>query len=192
MQPVRLTQGDIVLRPWAPDDVRGGFEAVRESEQDLLPWMPWARDYSLQKSADWVRHCQEAWSSGKEYNFVITDARDGDITGGCGLNHIDPPNRGAALGYWVRSSRTRRGLATTAARLAAGFGFRELGLVRIEIVVAVGNSKSLRVAEKTGATREGTLRNRIVFAVDGSVGDAALFSLIPGDLEGARRQPSPV
>jgi ribosomal-protein-serine acetyltransferase len=52
-------------------------------------------------------------------------------------------------------------------RLAARFGFEELKLRRIEIVVAVGNEASQRVAEKAGAKREGVLRNRLV------VGDAA-------------------
>ena len=52
-----------------------------------------------------------------------------------------------------------------------------LGLVRIEIVVAVGNFSSQRAAEKAGAYREGLLRNRITHR--GEVGDAYMFSLVP-------------
>jgi RimJ/RimL family protein N-acetyltransferase len=57
------------------------------------------------------------------------------------------------------------------------FGFATLGLIRIEIVVAVGNFGSQRAAEKAGAYREGLLRNRIVQR--GEARDAYMFSLIP-------------
>ena len=70
--------------------------------------------------------------------------------------------------------------STAAVRLTAEFGFRELGLHRVEIVAAVGNDASQRAAQKAGATREGVLRNRIVLR--GEVLDAVMFSLIPQDL----------
>ena len=57
--------------------------------------------------------------------------------------------------------------------------FEQLNLIRAEIVVAVGNTASLRVAEKAGARREGILRNRMV--VREMVYDAVIYSLIPQD-----------
>ena len=57
--------------------------------------------------------------------------------------------------------------------------FEHLNLIRAEIVVAVGNTASLRVAEKAGARREGILRNRMV--VREMVYDAVIYSLIPQD-----------
>ena len=54
---------------------------------------------------------------------------------------------------------------------------------RIEIVAAVGNRRSQRVAEKVGAAREGILRNRLKI---GEVWhDAVMFSLVPDDLKAA-------
>jgi RimJ/RimL family protein N-acetyltransferase len=67
-----------------------------------------------------------------------------------------------------------------ATRLAARFGFEQLGLQRIEIVAAVGNVPSQRVAEKAGATREGVSRKRLL--IHGESLDAVLFSLVPEDL----------
>ena len=97
------------------------------------------------------------------------------------LNDINRTHNFANLGYWVRSSCTGHGIATAAARLVAKFGFQKLGLSRIEIVVALGNKASQRVAEKSGATREGIERNRHV--VQDKVYDAVMFSLIPGDMK---------
>ena len=88
----------------------------------------------------------------------------------------------ANLGYWVRTSAARRGVATNATRAVARYGFEELGLQRIEIVAAVRNLPSQRVAEKAGAVREGVLRKRLL--IRGEAHDAVLFSLVAEDLSG--------
>ncbi|HYE66449.1 MAG TPA: GNAT family protein, partial [Pyrinomonadaceae bacterium] len=64
------------------------------------------------------------------------------------------------------------------------FGLEELGLQRIEIVVAVDNWASQRVAEKVGATREGILRKRLL--IHGRPQDALMYSLVAEDLDALR------
>ncbi|NIV38466.1 MAG: N-acetyltransferase, partial [Anaerolineae bacterium] len=64
----------------------------------------------------------------------------------------------------------------------AQFGFQQVGLRRVEIVVAVENWASRRVAQNAGAHFEGILRNRVRLAGDNV--DAAMHSLIPEDLQG--------
>jgi len=63
----------------------------------------------------------------------------------------------ANVGYWVRTGQTGQGIATAAVRRVARFGFEDLGLRRLELLVAVDNLASRRVAEKVGATFEGIL-----------------------------------
>jgi len=72
-------------------------------------------------------------------------------------------------------------VATATVRLLSAFALKELGLIRIEIVVAAGNIASQRVAEKSGAKREGILRNRL--AAGDRVFDAVMYSLIPSDVQ---------
>ena len=178
---IRLTDGVVLLRPYGSGDVERLYQAARESITEMSPWMPWCHaDYSIEESRAWLELRAEAWEKGTEYEFAITDAKDGSFLGGCGLNHIDRVNCRAALGYWVRTSRTKRDVASAAARLLAQFGFKKLKLNRIEVKAAVGNKASQRVAEKIGARREGILRNRMV--VHDRVYDMVLFSLIPEDL----------
>jgi RimJ/RimL family protein N-acetyltransferase len=55
--------------------------------------------------------------------------------------------------------------------------------LRVEIVAAVGNLASQRVAEKVGAIREGCARNRCRAA--GVQHDAFVYSVIPGDVWGS-------
>jgi RimJ/RimL family protein N-acetyltransferase len=168
------------LRLFRVDDVEPMYRAVRESISELSRWLPWCHaGYSMEESAAWVASRETAWIKGEEYSFVVADPQSGRLLGGCGLNQFDHMRRRCNLGYWVRSSETGRGLATAATRLLARFGFEELKLERIEIVAALGNKASQRVAEKSGALREGVARRRL--RVHNVQHDAVCFSLIPED-----------
>lgn len=180
VEKVELTDGSILLRPYQIRDVERMYEAARESMPELSVWMEWCHpDYSIEESREWVAKQDEAWERGIAYNFSMVDLRDGSYAGGCGINDI-AKGRVANLGYWVRTSRTKRGAATAATKLLARFGFDELKLIRIEIRVASPNLASQRVAEKSGAQREGILRNRM--SVRDKVYDEVMFSLIPADM----------
>ena len=65
----------------------------------------------------------------------------------------------------------------SAVRCLARFGFETLRLTRIEIVAAVDNIASRRVAQKCGAEFECLARNRLI--VGGVPVTAAVYSLIP-------------
>jgi ribosomal-protein-serine acetyltransferase len=190
---LELTDGVILLRPPESSDAEGIYAAVRESILAIKPWMSWCHEgYSIDETREWLASLPAGWEDGSNYAFVITAESDGSILGGCGLNHINQFFRLANLGYWVRSSNTGRGIAGRATRLAARFGIEQLGLVRVEIVVAVGNQRSLRVAEKVGALREGVLRNRLIIGQE--LQAAIMHSLIPGDfgleVEFGREEPA--
>jgi ribosomal-protein-serine acetyltransferase len=177
---ITLSDGIVSLRPYRPSDIEETYQAVRESLAELAPWLPFAHEnYSSKESRAWIKQRPEEWKKGSAYEFAIFDAKDGSYMGGCGINQIDYNNRSANLGYWVRTSRAGHGAAPAAARLLAAWGLSTLRLKRVEIVVATGNTRSQRVAEKAGAKREGILRNRIT--VGDKIYDAAMFSLIPKD-----------
>jgi RimJ/RimL family protein N-acetyltransferase len=179
---VKLTDGSVLIRPYRSTDVQALHEAVRESVAELSVWMRWCHPgYRIQESRTWIRSCAETWAMGTEFNFAIIDAEEDTLLGSCGLNAIVPDDHIANLGYWVRTARTRTGVATAAASLAVRFGFEDLQLNRIQIIAAITNEASLRVADKVGAVREGILRNR--FAIHGKIHDAVMFSLIPPDLQ---------
>jgi ribosomal-protein-serine acetyltransferase len=178
MNKVQLTDGKILLRPAEMKDAKEMFGAVQESMNEVGAWMPWCHaNYSLGESKNWIKTCQKGRKDGSIYDFAITDPRDGTILGDCGFNDIRKSDKTANLGYWVRTGRTKQGICTAAALLLADYGFKELKLNRIEIMAAVDNLASQRVAEKTGAVREGVLRNRLL--LHGKIHDAVIFSLIP-------------
>jgi len=149
---------------------------VLASLPELTPFMPWATDAFDEVAAlSWIRGEREP----DEVRYVII-GDDGELAGGCGLNLFNQVNHHANLGYWLRSDRTGRGWATRAAVLLARHGLAELGLERVEILMVVENEASRRVAERAGATFEGTLRHR--FLLYGVYHDAHLYSLIRADV----------
>jgi RimJ/RimL family protein N-acetyltransferase len=169
----------VSVRAWRPEDAPAFVEAARESAADIAPWMPWCHaDYSLEEAEAWITRTAEGLRTGKEHELAIVDAAD-RVLGGIGINQINLIHRFANLGYWVRSTATGRGVAPAAVRLLAEFGFAMLELERLEILVTVGNTRSLRVAEKVGALREGVLRNRL--RVRDVQLDAVMHSLVPGE-----------
>ena len=162
------------------------WEAVEESKLQLIPWMAWCHEgYDLDESVGWATLSRESWDRLEMFNFVIVEAANSHVIGTCGLNEVDWTNRRASLGYWVRTAECGRGFATEAARLLACFGLAELHLMRIEIVVAVGNRASERIPAKLGAAQEGILRNRVWLC--GRAHDAVSYSLTPADLPRLRR-----
>ncbi|HEX5221434.1 MAG TPA: GNAT family N-acetyltransferase [Verrucomicrobiae bacterium] len=177
-----FSSGSIGIRRYRKDDVDALFTAVRESVRELSVWMPWCSEsYSRAESEAFVQSREAEWERGEQYSFVIYDATTGHFLGGVGLNFINRIHQFANLGYWVHTAHTRRGVATTAARLAAGFGLGELGFNRLEIVAAAGHVASQRVARKVGAHCEGVLRKRLV--IHGKTHDAVMFSLVVEDLK---------
>ncbi len=166
------------------DDLDAVYEAVRETIDELHRWMPWChRDYSLADAAAWIAAQDEGRQSGMSYEFLIVGEQQ-RILGCCGLNQINAGRRIANLGYWVRASEGRRGVATRATREVAEWAFANTELERLEIVAAVENGASQRVAIKAGALREGVLRSRLF--VHGEICDAVMHSLIRPRVESMR------
>jgi len=178
-----FSNGVITIRPFEPEDVPSFFSAVRSSTEILGRWMPWCHaQYSIEEAKAWLTTCQKEWSKGTSYPFMVVEPNSHKVLGSVDINQINRDHNFGNIGYWVSSSHTGRGIATSAVRMAAHFGFTEVGFTRLEIVALVDNTASRRVAEKSGAKLECIARNRLT--AWGKTHDAAVYSLIPRDLAG--------
>lgn len=169
------------LRPWQASDAAALVEAVRSSAESVGRYLPWCRsDYGIDDAVDWIARCRSGWSAEEHFAFAVFDATSGQLVGSAGLSQHDRLHRRANLGYWVRQSRQREGVATLAVHHVAQFGFRSVGLQRIEIVVLPLNLASCATAEKSGARFEGVARQRLW--TSGKAQDAVVYGLIPEDV----------
>jgi ribosomal-protein-serine acetyltransferase len=178
--PTQCRTGAILIRRYRLQDAPALMDAVRESIATVGRWQDWCRaGYGGRQAGEWIEHAMAAWNSTHSYEFGIFDAHSGGYLGGIGVNQRNREHNFANIGYWVRESCQGRGVATAATRVACDFAFDSLDLTRIEIIAAVDNLPSRRVAEKAGARFEGFARNRLV--LNGAAIDAAVYAMISGD-----------
>lgn len=166
----------VSVRPLQEHHIAPLVAAALESVHELQPWMPWCHpDFSERDAREWVELQVQNWERRDEFQFAIEDER-GLYLGGCGINFINFTHRLGNVGYWVRTGATRRGVATEAVKHVIDFARTETNLIRLEILVALGNEASGRVAEKVGAKFECILRSRLL--LHGSARDARMYSVV--------------
>jgi RimJ/RimL family protein N-acetyltransferase len=91
--------------------------------------------------------------------FVIRRNGDDRTIGACQLHSIHPVHRTAELQTRIGEVGDRgQGFGTEAVRLLLKFAFEDLNLHRVQLQVFASNAAALRVYEKAGFVREGTLR----------------------------------
>ena len=180
--PTEFSDGTIAIRTHQPSDVHPYFEAARESVAEVSRYLPWLHQaYSIKEARMWIeKTVPSLWEQQSEYHFAITDVGTGSILGGCGLDEVNWINQTANLGYWVRTSRTRQGVATAASRLLVRFGFEKLQLKRIDVVTSVENVPSARVAEKLKPSKMKRVKDSA--STEENVSDTIVFSLFPQDV----------
>jgi RimJ/RimL family protein N-acetyltransferase len=179
---VELAGAGLRLRPYRAEDAAALYAAVRESIDVVGRWLPWCHaGYSMDDAATWISRCADGWRTGEHFAFAVFDSRSDEFIGAAGSNQRNRPHNFMNLGYWVRASRQRRGVAVRASALVGAFGFRQVGLTRIDILVEVDNVASRRVAEVMGASFEAIARNRL--QARGKATDAAVYSLTPSDFD---------
>src|SRR3954452_1548282 len=152
-----LSDGCVLLRPWRNSDVPQLVEACKDPEIPL--WTAVGDPYTEEEARAWVRGELAAGEPpGDRVSFAVAGPDDdARLLAAMSIQRIFRGRTGE-IGYWTAPWARGRGVMTRAVRLLAQWSFEEFELRRIELIVAVENSGSNRVAEKAGFTNEGVLR----------------------------------
>lgn len=139
--------------------------------------MPWAGDEPtpLAEKVALLRRFRGRFDLGDEFVYGILSRDEAEVVGGTGL-HTRAGEDALEIGYWIRTSRAGRGLATEATAALTRVAFEVSGVDRVEIRVEPGNEPSLAIPRKLGFTEEATLRRRLP-AGDGAPRDVVVFVL---------------
>jgi RimJ/RimL family protein N-acetyltransferase len=174
-----LADPEIILRPPREGDVAAITAACQDPLIARFTLVP--SPYSEHDAREWLRVADSLRARGEGVHFAIASRQDDSYLGSVGLNRIDWGHRVGQIGYLVAPHARRRGVATGAVRLLAGWALQSLNLGRVEIRVDVENGTSQAVAEAAGFIREGVLRSRA--ESKGRRWDEVMFSLLPADLD---------
>jgi RimJ/RimL family protein N-acetyltransferase len=179
--PVKIHSGGLEIREFGPPDAAQVGAFVAAGDWTALP------PGSPRTVADvdgWLAETvhQRRWD-GAGVHLAIVEKTSGEIVGSIGLRDTDWVAGRTEIGYGVHAGRRGRGYAIVAARAVGRWALTDGGMRRVQLRTRLDNVASLRVAEKAGYQREGTLR---MADWDGeAVHDLAVFSMITTDLETA-------
>jgi ribosomal-protein-serine acetyltransferase len=142
----------LVLEPVSHTHDADLFQASLESRAELLPWMPWAVDLSMETQAAYADRALPEWEAGSPA-FAITE--HGVAIGVIGLNRITDSEY--EIHYWLATDRTGRGYVTEAAQALLEWAPDAVGAKRVVLHAGMENRRSLAIAERLGFTRDGEL-----------------------------------
>ena len=176
MEPVVLEAGPLRLRPWRPDDADAVWLAFQDPKLRL--WN--GGGVATRDDAVALIARRRDWSAGDHASWAVVDAAGDVVLASLSLHSIDRIGNDAEVGYWTAPAARGRGVAATAVDAGCRWAFATLPVDRIELLHAVENTASGRVAQKAGFTYEGHLRRSYRYG-DGIKHDELLWARLADD-----------
>lgn len=173
-RPIRLTDGQVALRPPELRDVPAIVEACQDPE--IGRWTRVPRPYRKEHARAWT----EAQPQEAAVSLLVAGADSDELLGSVGLVDVDLRQRRAGPASGRRHGRVGAGVASRGLRLLVQWFFEVLVLARVQAVPCLENEASQRTLERAGFVREGLLRS--YEEIKGERWDMAVFSLLAGEL----------
>ena len=149
----------LTLRPPLRSDAADMFERIA-SDPEVTRFVGWPRHTSIEDTHAFLAFSDAEWAKWPVGPLLITSQRDGAVLGSTGLA-FETPYR-ASTGFVLSKSPWGSGFAsealTAVVKIAAA-----LSLHRLYALCHIGHQRSVRVLERCGFSREGTLRKYVVF-----------------------------
>lgn len=169
------------IRAYRPGDGPALQRATLASYKHLRPWMPWAtNEYSAEQAEAVCRGAAGRYLLNEDFTLGIW--LGDELAGGTGFHLREGPlaSGNAQIGMWISAAHAGQGLGTRALGALLGWGFTAWGWERLTWHCDTRNIASARVAEKSGMTREGTLRSDR-FDVAGQRRDTHIYAILRGE-----------
>ncbi len=151
------------------------FNLANANRAHLAEFLPWIDD--IQTLSDAQAYIQQGLrqfsaNDGFQAGIWLDDALIGSI----GHHSIDWNNRKTELGYWLDKSHLRRGYMMLSLEAIIQHCFETYQLNRIQLRIAVNNTRSRILAERLHFKLEGVLRQDVL--IRGQYVDHALYALL--------------
>lgn len=148
-------RGGVYLRPLTVFDASAINQAVQESLPQLRQFMPWAHTIQSEETQfERLKNVHASYWAGKDFGMGMFRREDDYFLGGFGLHFRTLNPRALEIGYWVRTSHHKKGLATLGTKLLVCLGFSYFELERIQCGYNTANLASSRVNDKVGFQEE--------------------------------------
>jgi RimJ/RimL family protein N-acetyltransferase len=150
MQPI-ITER-LILRPWQDEDV-ARFARINQDPQ-VLEFLP--KPLSYEETSAWVERIAQHFAE-HGFGLLAASLKTGEFIGYIGLNiptfkaKFTPC---VEIGWRLAFEFWRQGFATEGAKAVLDVAFNEIGLKEVVAFTVPANTRSIRVIEKIGMTRD--------------------------------------
>jgi RimJ/RimL family protein N-acetyltransferase len=167
-----------VIRCWNPHDAGMLREAIDSSLEHIRPWMSWTKrePEPLEETVERLRQFRAKFDLDESFVYGVFSADESEVIGGTSLGRI-AADEAFVIGYWIRESRIRQGLATEITAALTRVAFELCGVDRVEIQVMPTNTASRKIPPKLGYVEEATLRRRLRDG-EGELQDGIVFTML--------------
>lgn len=170
-----IVEQSVKLEPTSKLQASQLFTAIDNNRVQLSQFLPWVDNMrTVQDLKEYLKNAEISCQQGKEASFAILF--NGVPVGRIGLHHLNMHNKTGAIGYWLSEDAQGKGIILKSCKALINYGFRNLGLHRIEIKVAVNNLKSQKIPLKLNFVKEGVLRQAEL--INNQFLDLSLYSML--------------
>lgn len=173
--PVLVTER-MVLRPLRASDAGPMF--TMRSDQRVMEHVnrPMAR--TVEDAVTLIELINARIAAQESLHWALTVKGEDAFIGLIGLWRLVKEDHLGELGYTLMQPYWGMGYASEAIAAVAEYGFRTMGLHRIEAITRPQNRASIRVLEKNGFVREGYFKQNVFW--NGAFHDSVLFGRLAG------------
>ena len=171
---------DITLSLPGVRDAPELFALFEQNREHLTKWQDWPDAIqTLEDCTEFILRHERDYAEGTSLECLILFQET--PVGMCSLSKIVPLLRKAEIGYWIATAYEGRGIVTRSCRGLIAHAFESMKLNRLALKYKRvsddnENSRSRRVAERLGFSREGVLRQDGM--TKGQMMDMAMYSLL--------------
>ena len=151
-----LKSDKLKLRAVEPEDL--DLMYLIENDTELWPFGQASVPFSHFALKQYIAECSNDFFHDRQLRLVIETA-DGTSVGFVDLQNYEPLHHRAEVGIVVVPEQQRKGLATEALRLLAGYVSTHLGIHQLYALVPKGNVASIALFRKCGYKETATLED---------------------------------
>lgn len=179
----RITGRGIVLRAHRDEDAPRVAEACSDARTaHWLPHLP--SPYTIEDAHEYLEARREQRATGHGITWAVADPDGDQLLANISVFDIGP-GKDAEIGYWAHPAARGRGVMTEACGLVVRHAFVPeedggMGLRRLRVIAAEGNSASRRVIAANGFVETGRMRQENPMR-DGSFTDTIYYDLLASE-----------
>ncbi|GEN51010.1 GNAT family N-acetyltransferase [Alkalibacterium pelagium] len=161
-------------------DTEDLYALIEASREHLKVWMNWIHNVNSEEDIrEGTKRNLQQFADQKAMNYLII--YKGEIAGTVGLKGFNWDVKSAEIGYWLGPDFQGKGIMTRAVNALMEYGFDYVGLDKLEVWAAEGNTRSRSIPERLGFVQEGMRRQNEI--LDDTYHNMIIYGMLKSEWE---------